>query len=88
MLESISLFPPNEQTSYGNNFFNLWAITSRCTAYLSEFKYTSFINSIVHVYLHGSIILMLQYQMINYTYIGGTAFSYTILYKVFLKQTL
>ena len=42
MLESISLFNPNEHTSYGKNYFNLWAITSYCTAYLFVFKYTRF----------------------------------------------
>ena len=34
-----------------------------------------FMNSTVHVYLHGSTILMLKHQLINYTDMGGTAFS-------------
>ena len=59
MLESISLFHPNERTSYGDNYFTLWAITKYCNVYLFVFKYTSLMISIVHEYLHGNIILML-----------------------------
>ena len=53
---------PNERTSYGKNYFTLWAITNYCNAYLFIFKYTRLPVSIVHEYLHGSIILMLQHQ--------------------------
>ena len=42
MLESISLFQPNEHTSYGKKYFNLWVITRHCNVYLFLFKYTRF----------------------------------------------
>ena len=54
MLESIPLFHPNEHTSYGKNYFNPWAITSYCTAYLFEFKYTSFPDfNCTHIYVEA-----------------------------------
>ena len=58
MLKSISLFHPNERTSYGKNYFTLWAVTKYCNVYLFIFKTQSFLISIVLEYLHGSMLLM------------------------------
>ena len=76
MLESISLFHPNERTSYGKNYFTLWDITKYCNVYLFIFKYTKFPDFIftrIFTWKHYSNASTTQ--MVNYSNMGGTAFS-------------
>ena len=76
MLERISLFHPNERTSYGNNYFALWAITKYFNVYLFIFKYVKFPDfncTRIFTWKHYSNSFI--NQMINYTNMGGPAFS-------------
>ena len=75
MLESISLFHSNERTSYGKNYFTLWAITKFCNVYLFTFKYPKFSDfncTRIFAWKHYSNASITQ--MTNYTNMGGRAF--------------